>query len=302
MLSPTPNEHIDYHKAVVAAREILAQIDAAERGYYRLGQLVYEVAEAAEYGDRTLARFADDVGVAKCTLDRYANVYRSWKDKLAPGPKLPSYSVLRELAPHATEPEVAKTVQDDPNITKREALDIKRKLKRAANEKQKQDQEAAWLKENRRGFRELYNHAEEASRVAYAWLDCTPEKQLELLQAVDSLMLGNLRGYARALLAFCDHYAQLAERAAAKQEEPEKVEAPIERARHAETVTGHAMAYDACPARSGPLVGSHLESGRRVLPRLARMCALLRAAGGGHEDVALRRIGGGPQRRLRCEG
>jgi hypothetical protein len=77
--------------------------------------------------------------------------------------------------------------------------------------------------------------------VAYAWLDCTPEKQLELLQAVDSLMLCNLRDYARALLEFGDHFAQLAEQAA-EQEEPEKVEAPIERVRHAETVTGHAMA------------------------------------------------------------
>jgi hypothetical protein len=110
--TPPTTEGIDYHKAVVEARDILAQINVAERGYYRLGQLIYEVAEAAEYGDRTLARFADDVGVAKFTLDRYANVYRSWKDKLAPGPKLPSYSVLRELAPHATDPEVARTVQE----------------------------------------------------------------------------------------------------------------------------------------------------------------------------------------------
>ena len=94
--APPPTERIDFHKAVIEARDLLAQMDV---GYYRLGQLVYEVAEAAEYGDRTLAEFAEEIRVAKCTLDRYANVYRSWKDKLAPGPKLPSYSVLHELAP-----------------------------------------------------------------------------------------------------------------------------------------------------------------------------------------------------------
>ena len=180
-----------------------------------------------------MREFADDVGVAKCTLDRYANVYRSWKDKLAPGPKLPSYSVLRELTPYASDPEVAKIIRDDPNITKREALDLKRKLKGVEKEKTKEKQKDDWLKENRRGFRELYNHAEAASRVADVWLDCTPEKQLELLQAVKSLMRDSLRGFARTLIEFADHYAQLAEQEAVEQEEPEKVEEPIERARQA---------------------------------------------------------------------
>jgi hypothetical protein len=239
---PPTTAGVDYHKAVVEARDILAQIDVAERGYYRLGQLVYEVAEAAEYGDRTLARFADDVGVAKCTLDRWANTYRSWKDKLAPGPKLPSYTVLRELAPHTSNPEVVKKVEDDRNITKREALDIKRKLKRATNKK-KQDQEEEWLKDNLRGFRELCNHAEAASRVAYVWRECEPDKQRQLLQAVEPLKLMDLRGYVRALVEFGDHFAQLAKEAeeqAAEEAEPGTVESPIER--HAEEVTTHAMA------------------------------------------------------------
>jgi len=65
--APSPIERIDYHKAVVEARELLAQMDV---GYYRLGQLAYEVAEVAQYGDRTLAKFSDDVRVAKCPLDR----------------------------------------------------------------------------------------------------------------------------------------------------------------------------------------------------------------------------------------
>ena len=150
--APPTGECIDYYKAVVEARDILAQVDAAERGYYRLGQLAYEVAEAAEYGDRTLAKFADDVGVAKCTIDRYANVYRSWKGILAPGPKLPQYSVLRELAPHSTDPEVAKIVQDNPDITKRNALDLKSELKHAVQEKQQREKENDWLKDNDAAF------------------------------------------------------------------------------------------------------------------------------------------------------
>jgi hypothetical protein len=217
----TPTERIDYGKAVDEARDILAQIDVAERGYYRLGQLIYEVAEAAEYGDRTLAKFADDIDVAKCTLDRYASVYRSWKGILAPGPKLPSYSVLRELAPSASNPEVAKVIRDDPNITKREALDLKRKLKGVEKEKTNEKQRDVWLKDNRRGFRELYSHAEAAAREADVWLSCKPEKQCELLQAVEPLLRDGLRGFARTLIEFADHFEQLA----AEQEAPEQQKA-----------------------------------------------------------------------------
>jgi hypothetical protein len=65
--APAPTERIDFHKAVIEARGLLAQMDV---GYYRLGQLGYEVAEAAEYRDRTLAKFAEEIRVAKCTLDR----------------------------------------------------------------------------------------------------------------------------------------------------------------------------------------------------------------------------------------
>jgi hypothetical protein len=224
--SALSTERIDYYKAVVEARELLAHIDGS---YYRLGQLVYEVAEAAEYGDRTLANFADAVGVAKCTLDRYANVYRTWKDILAPGLK-PSYSVLRELAPYATNPEIVESIRDNPNITKRDALEMKRKLKDTEEEQRQEEQENDWRKDNRRWFCELYTHAQEISHMVEVAFNLTPEKQRDLLQAIDKLLLMNLGGIGRTLVDFVEHFEALeAEEEEAGRAAPE-ASVPIERA------------------------------------------------------------------------
>jgi hypothetical protein len=57
---------------------------------------------------------------------------------------------LRELASHADRAEI------NPNITKREALALKRKLTGVEQEKTNEQQEAEWLRDNRRAFRELY--------------------------------------------------------------------------------------------------------------------------------------------------
>jgi len=122
-----------YQDAVLEGKEILKQIDAAERGQLRLGELAAKLETV--YGDRTLAKFAVDLGIAKCTLARYRDVYRAWRDISAPGRESVSYAVLRELATH---PDREEIIRKDPNITKREAHDQMRKLKGTAKEKQEQ--------------------------------------------------------------------------------------------------------------------------------------------------------------------
>jgi hypothetical protein len=217
-----PTERVDYYKAVVEGREILAQIDKAERGYYRLGELVYEVMEAAPHGDRTLSKYAEDLDVAKCTLDRYLNTFRSWKGILAPGPKMPSYSVLRELAPHASDPECQKAIRENPDISKRKALDLKRKLK-GTEEKQEQEtkaaQEAEWLRHNRKWFKDIVTLANEAtSAAAFAHNECTTDEQWRrLLEAVEPGQLMYLNQGGRMLVKLADLLERLLE-------EPETVD------------------------------------------------------------------------------
>lgn len=130
-----PTDTIGYDTAVREGKEIVLEIEAAERGQLRLGELADNL--EPKYGDRTLAKFAAEIGVgSKCTLDRYRTVYRAWAGKLAPGPNLvPQYAVLRELATH---PEREQIIRQNPNLTKREARDKMRALKR--NEKEKAEE------------------------------------------------------------------------------------------------------------------------------------------------------------------
>jgi hypothetical protein len=155
-----------------------------------------------------LAKFAKEIGIAKCTVDRYRTVYRAWKEKLAPGPNLPSYAVLRELATH---PEREQIIRDNPNLTKSEACDIRLKLKSAGQGAKQQKLEKDRRKDDRRWFKELYTMVKTAGDEADAMLESTPEKQRELLAVVDGLMLMNLRGHGNRLVRFADHFEKLLE-------------------------------------------------------------------------------------------
>src|SRR5262249_38449341 len=82
------------------------------------------------YGERRLQRFAADIGIAACTLERARSVYRRWKPedgKSAPAPI--SYSVAQELQAH---PDRRKLVEANPKMTKQEARKHRHALEDAA--------------------------------------------------------------------------------------------------------------------------------------------------------------------------
>ena len=115
------------------------------------------------------------------------------------------YSVLRELAGHK---EREKIIHKDPNITKREAREEVRKLNGTAKKKQQQEQENAWLRDNRRWFNDLVAVANEASRVA-GTVDLDDDEQLDkLLPAVDSGSLMYVRAGGRMLFRVANRMAE----------------------------------------------------------------------------------------------
>jgi hypothetical protein len=213
-----PTDTIPYDKAVREGQGIVLEIEAAERGQLRLGELAHKLEK--KYGDRTLAKFAAEIGIAKCTLDRYQTVYRAWEEKLAPGPISTSYAVLRELQTH---PDRAQIIRKNPNLTKREALDMIRELKGNAKEKQQAEQEDEWLKHDRKWFKDLVAVANEASRVAGVLDEYTPEQLDKLRQAVDPKLLMYVRGGGRMLFRVANRLAELLG------EDLEEASAPIER-------------------------------------------------------------------------
>jgi len=223
-----------FDEAVREGKEILAQIDQAERGQFRLGALAHQV--KTKYNDRSLARFAKEIGIAKCTLERYRTVYRAWEGKLAPGPISTSYAVLRELATH---PEREQIISKCPNLTKREAHKLMRKREGAAKEKQEQQQEDEWSRDNRRWFKDLLALANEASRMAGVVDECTPEQLENLLQVVDPDSLMYVRGCGRRLFKLANRLAELLGEEVEEFTVP-KASAPITRA-HPEA-SAHAAA------------------------------------------------------------
>jgi hypothetical protein len=224
-----PTDTISFDEAVREGKEIVAN---AERGQWRLGELADSVEK--KYGERKLAKFADAIGVAPCTLARYRDVYRKWKDICAPGREsMPPYAVLRELAQFATHPKCKQLIQDNPKITKREAYELRRKLKGDEEEKQEQQQEGEWLRDNRRWFRDLCTDAEKAARAANFAFQCPREKLHELLDVVDSLKLMNLGGHGRIVANLAEHLEALkkekeqAEQAEQAEQEDAEASAPI---------------------------------------------------------------------------
>lgn len=118
----THAEQIPYNDAVREGKELVHRLDS-EVDRMRLGELAHKVEPV--YGEGTLKKFADAIGIVKCTLERYRTVYRAWADISAPGLKL-SYAVARALAKH---PDRAEIVTSNPDITKREAEDRARKYR-----------------------------------------------------------------------------------------------------------------------------------------------------------------------------
>jgi hypothetical protein len=215
-----PTDTIPYDKAVREGKEIILEIEAAERGQLRLGELAYKLDK--KYGDRTLAKFAAEIGVAKCTLDRYQTVYRAWEGKLALGPISTSYAVLRELQTH---PDREQIIRKNPSITKREAHERMRDLKGTAKEKleQEQEQEDEWLKHDRKWFKDLVAVANEASRVAGVMDEYEPEQLDSLRQVIDPALLMYVRRGGRMLFRVANRLAELLG------EDLEEASAPIER-------------------------------------------------------------------------
>jgi hypothetical protein len=194
---------IPYDDAVSEGKEIVAN---EKRGQMRLGELADKL--EPKYKDRTLAKFAKEIGIAPCTLERYRSVYRAWKENLAPGPV--SYAVLRALQDH---PDRLNIVKENPGLTQAQARNMRGDPGKA--------EQTDWHKHNTKWFRELCNIAGNAIRVAETTHHCTTQEQwCRLLEAVEPRMLSQVRKGGKALVALVDRLeAQLEAQELAEPEE-----------------------------------------------------------------------------------
>ena len=104
------DEQIPYDEAVVSGRNLVL---AMKDSQFELGRIAAQL--EPKYGDETLGRFAEEIGIDRGTLKSYRTTYIKWKTE----PVRPrSYSVARALNPH---PRKADIIQETPELTVKEA-------------------------------------------------------------------------------------------------------------------------------------------------------------------------------------
>ena len=237
---------IPFEDAVRECKEIRARIEVrnedTERDHFRIGEIADKV-EKTKYGDRTYAKLAERSNIAYSCLKRYLSVYRAWKGTPfgAPGPQSVSYSVLRELA---ALPEVAglpnreQIIRDNPDITKREAEQLRRERKGTASslaQRQAQSaqgkQQGGFLKDKLRYLKDVCTRQEEVRRRAQEALDLESTKLDDLAQVAGELMLSNLRADAKVVVELAEllleRRRQLEEKDEAEEAEPKNVDALV---------------------------------------------------------------------------
>jgi hypothetical protein len=198
VLKPVPvtEPTLVYEDAVAEAIQIVSaykqtvKAAANKDQHMRLGELAHGVTK--EYGENRLKKFAKDVGVAACTLERCRSVYRAWMENPAPEPI--SYSVAKELQTHPNRFEI---VRQNPNLTKSEAHEKMRELRMA-------DADEWRLAEAKRWFARVLNLVRAVERAAaHQYDDAT------LREATDPKLRPDVMEGAKALLKTAEQLAGL---------------------------------------------------------------------------------------------
>jgi hypothetical protein len=174
---------IDFDDAVREGKQIVAQIEKSETLKMRLGELAHQL--DTKYGRQSLKRFAQQIGVAVCTLERCRSVFRAWAEISAPAPI--SFAVAQELQKH---PHRAEIIEANPHITKREA---RKRMQEWSGKKQEPEDQGWQTKETRRWFADLCQRANQAVADAEVAGDTTPMRRKILLETIEPKLLPVLR-------------------------------------------------------------------------------------------------------------
>jgi hypothetical protein len=216
-------EIIPFYAGVDEAKIILANMEKVnDFGHQRIGEIADKL--ETKYNDRTLAEFAKAIGKSPSCVKRWRSVYRAWKDTQigATWPQLKSpYSVLRELQDL---PDREQLILDDPKMTVREAIALKRE--RTDTDKAKDKENDAWLKTFLKGFKEACNRTAEAARWAEGAFKLSNTELDKASQKIQSVLLTNMCRDAKLVIKFCEFVEPfvLDEEAEPEQEVKERTE------------------------------------------------------------------------------
>jgi len=122
LVQPIETSTIPYDSAVVAGKKIVADIEDMQ---WRLGALADRL--EPKYGDATLARFAEELGINYRTLKNMRCVTRAWQESDC----RPSFCIGQSLMAHPNREEI---VRKNPFLTVHAARALSRELREPAKE------------------------------------------------------------------------------------------------------------------------------------------------------------------------
>jgi hypothetical protein len=125
------NQTIPYDEAVVEGKTIVGGI---HRNQWRLGELANFI--EPKYGEGTLAKFAEEIGVRYTTLKNCRSVFRAWPE--LDFRKSISFSVANMLRAH---PDREAILRDNPLITVARAYELAKEYRAGLNGDDEADDE-----------------------------------------------------------------------------------------------------------------------------------------------------------------
>jgi len=197
---PDQAQQINYDAAVAEAKQILQNIETAESGRMRLGELAAKV--ETHYGEKTLKKFAKDSGWVLCTLQRSMSTYRAWANISAVPP---NFSVAQELQALPDKDKI-RIIKETPNITASQARKKAREHKEA---KQQADPEFQF-EQAKKWLENLLSRASKIVGDATLINSLTPEQRRPLKKAIRMpAVLDELLEAAQALQTMHEFLKQL---------------------------------------------------------------------------------------------
>jgi hypothetical protein len=184
-------EKITYEDAVAEGKRLVAETaTTTDRNDWRIAELADLV--VTHYRENPLAKFASEIGLNHCTVQRRLTTYRNWKEirKADPGLLL-SYSVARALEKH---PERERLIRANPTMTKRQAT----KLMKAHHRKPENETQKWWKNMLKRSGKAM---ADESIVKA--------ANRQDLLKVVEPTMLSTLRDSIQTSIRVLDFLEKL---------------------------------------------------------------------------------------------
>jgi hypothetical protein len=195
-----------YEKAVKEARTIVGRV---EKDLWRLAQIAYEL--EPKYGEQTLARFADDIGLSFSTVRYYKRVYERF-GHTDQNVGYPPFWTAKELL---SVPYAAQIIEQYPDITQPEARTFAKEYRELSEEEKEELKKER--EEGHKMFEELFEQIRaaregrkpEPSPSSINLVEMIKQCDRELIKVLKKMGEKGVEYDEKEMCSICDHIQQV---------------------------------------------------------------------------------------------